>query len=231
MCLSLFLNCRILIMPYIKTSPKKLPLTKQLDLKAQKCGLRHTVFAPNGDQYTGEWLDDRKHGETPGRGQPSLWPRFFFLSDRWITFTVHSWRKRNSTVEEVRSRVQRRMEMWPMWRVRYLQRVSTWNKQVRQEVLRKMEEWEEARKSVCRRWVTWQRPCNHTVTWRPSLPVPRVMGRFSTGTQRSTKETGVRTRGAAGAECTRKRGTFMRESGWGTNATGKALFSLVMKRQ
>lgn len=52
-----------------------------------------------------------------------------------------------------------------------------------------------------------------TVTWRPSLPVPRVMGRFSTGTQRSTKETGVRTRGAAGAECTRKRGTFMRESG------------------
>uniref|UniRef100_A0A3P8UNE4 MORN repeat-containing protein 3 n=2 Tax=Cynoglossus semilaevis TaxID=244447 RepID=A0A3P8UNE4_CYNSE len=50
-------------MPYIKTSPKKLPLTKQLDLKAQKCGLRHTVFAPNGDQYTGEWLDDRKHGK------------------------------------------------------------------------------------------------------------------------------------------------------------------------
>lgn len=79
MCLSLFLNCRILIMPYIKTSPKKLPLTKQLDLKAQKCGLRHTVFAPNGDQYTGEWLDDRKHGETPGRGQPSLWPRFIFF--------------------------------------------------------------------------------------------------------------------------------------------------------
>lgn len=87
MCLSLFLNCRILIMPYIKTSPKKLPLTKQLDLKAQKCGLRHTVFAPNGDQYTGEWLDDRKHGETPGRGQPSLWPRFFFF---YQTDELHS---------------------------------------------------------------------------------------------------------------------------------------------
>lgn len=50
-------------MPYIKIYPKSLPRAKLLDIKAQKCGLRHTVFSANGNEYTGEWKDNMKHGE------------------------------------------------------------------------------------------------------------------------------------------------------------------------
>uniref|UniRef100_A0A8D0L802 MORN repeat-containing protein 3 n=1 Tax=Sphenodon punctatus TaxID=8508 RepID=A0A8D0L802_SPHPU len=39
------------------------PLWYEWDRKAQKCGLRHTVYAVNGDRYIGEWLDNLKHGK------------------------------------------------------------------------------------------------------------------------------------------------------------------------
>ncbi|KAG7498722.1 hypothetical protein JOB18_018540 [Solea senegalensis] len=50
-------------MPYIKTPQKNEPLTRQLDVKSQKCGLRHTVYSPTGNEYTGEWQDNKKHGK------------------------------------------------------------------------------------------------------------------------------------------------------------------------
>ncbi len=50
-------------MPYIKTSQKSQPLSTLLEIKSQKCGLRRTVFSVNGNEYTGEWQDNKKHGE------------------------------------------------------------------------------------------------------------------------------------------------------------------------
>ncbi|XP_065594754.1 MORN repeat-containing protein 3 [Cyrtonyx montezumae] len=49
-------------MPIVKHPRAAEPLWHEWDRKAQKCGLRHTVYGINGDQYTGEWLDNLKHG-------------------------------------------------------------------------------------------------------------------------------------------------------------------------
>ncbi|XP_075626229.1 MORN repeat-containing protein 3 isoform X3 [Balearica regulorum gibbericeps] len=50
-------------MPIVKHPRATEPLWHEWDRKAQKCGLRHTAYAVNGDQYTGEWLDNLKHGK------------------------------------------------------------------------------------------------------------------------------------------------------------------------
>ncbi|POI23628.1 hypothetical protein CIB84_012624, partial [Bambusicola thoracicus] len=50
-------------MPVVKYPRAPEPLWHEWDRKAQKYGLRHTVYAVNGDQYTGEWLDNLKHGK------------------------------------------------------------------------------------------------------------------------------------------------------------------------
>ncbi|XP_042297698.1 MORN repeat-containing protein 3 isoform X2 [Sceloporus undulatus] len=50
-------------MPTVKYPRNFEPLWHKWDRKAQKSGLRHTVYAVNGDQYTGEWLDNLKHGK------------------------------------------------------------------------------------------------------------------------------------------------------------------------
>uniref|UniRef100_A0A8C3N3M5 MORN repeat-containing protein 3 n=1 Tax=Geospiza parvula TaxID=87175 RepID=A0A8C3N3M5_GEOPR len=50
-------------MPVIKYPRLRDPLFYEWDRKAQKSGLRHTIYAVNGDQYTGEWLDNLKHGK------------------------------------------------------------------------------------------------------------------------------------------------------------------------
>lgn len=50
-------------MPVVKYPRAAEPLWHEWDRKAQKDGLRHTVYAVNGDQYTGEWLDNLKHGK------------------------------------------------------------------------------------------------------------------------------------------------------------------------
>jgi len=50
-------------MPYKKVPRKKQPLWKEWDYKAQKKGVRNTVYSVNGDEYTGEWLDNKKHGK------------------------------------------------------------------------------------------------------------------------------------------------------------------------
>jgi len=42
--------------------PKTHQLWKVWDYKAQKKGLRHTVYSVNEDQYTGEWLNNKKDG-------------------------------------------------------------------------------------------------------------------------------------------------------------------------
>ncbi|XP_029086917.1 MORN repeat-containing protein 3 isoform X1 [Monodon monoceros] len=50
-------------MPISKCPPKSEPLWKAWDRKAQKNGLRHQVFAVNGDHYVGKWKDNLKHGK------------------------------------------------------------------------------------------------------------------------------------------------------------------------
>jgi hypothetical protein len=50
-------------MPHLKQEQKNQPLWKEWDYKAQKKGVRHTVYSVNGDEYTGEWLDNKKDGK------------------------------------------------------------------------------------------------------------------------------------------------------------------------
>lgn len=49
-------------MPMLKEPKLKQPLWKENDYKAQKKGIRNTVYSVNGDQYTGEWLNNLKDG-------------------------------------------------------------------------------------------------------------------------------------------------------------------------
>ena len=53
-------------MPILKASKKREPLWREWDKKAQKEGVRAPVYAVNGDEYTGEWSDNKKHGELIG---------------------------------------------------------------------------------------------------------------------------------------------------------------------
>ncbi|XP_013205261.1 MORN repeat-containing protein 3 isoform X2 [Microtus ochrogaster] len=50
-------------MPVAKCPRKSEPLWKGWNWKARKNGLRHQVFAVNGDHYVGEWKDNLKHGK------------------------------------------------------------------------------------------------------------------------------------------------------------------------
>lgn len=50
-------------MPMLKEPKVKEPLWKDNDYKAQKKGIRNTVYSVNGDQYTGEWLNNLKDGK------------------------------------------------------------------------------------------------------------------------------------------------------------------------
>ena len=49
-------------MPIVKVPKKRQPLWKEWDKAAQKEGVRAPVYAVNGDVYTGEWSDNKKHG-------------------------------------------------------------------------------------------------------------------------------------------------------------------------
>ena len=51
----------IVTMPFLK-SPKSAESWKCSDELAQKKGILHTVYSINGDEYTGEWLNNKKHG-------------------------------------------------------------------------------------------------------------------------------------------------------------------------
>lgn len=50
-------------MPRLKQPKLYEPLWKEWDYKANKKGLHHTVYSVNGDQYTGDWLNNKKHGK------------------------------------------------------------------------------------------------------------------------------------------------------------------------
>lgn len=49
-------------MPQLKKPKTFEPLWKEWDYLANKKGLHHTVYSVNGDQYTGDWLNNKKHG-------------------------------------------------------------------------------------------------------------------------------------------------------------------------
>lgn len=48
---------------WVKKPREKQPLWKEWDYNANKRGVRHTVYSVNGDEYTGEWLNNLKHGK------------------------------------------------------------------------------------------------------------------------------------------------------------------------
>ncbi|KAI5100071.1 MORN repeat-containing protein 3 [Silurus meridionalis] len=50
-------------MPFLKKPRETESLVKIADKKAQKNGIRHTVFSANGDKYTGEWRANLRHGQ------------------------------------------------------------------------------------------------------------------------------------------------------------------------
>lgn len=50
-------------MPHVKEEKKSSPLWRQWDEKAQKKGVRGTVYSVNGDEYSGEWQNNQKHGK------------------------------------------------------------------------------------------------------------------------------------------------------------------------
>lgn len=51
-------------MPITKHPKTTEPLWKEWDYKAQKKGVHNTVYSVNGDQYTGEWNDNKKNGKS-----------------------------------------------------------------------------------------------------------------------------------------------------------------------
>ena len=50
-------------MPITKAVRGREPNWKEWDQKAQKSGLRHTVFCGGGDTYVGHWENNLKHGK------------------------------------------------------------------------------------------------------------------------------------------------------------------------
>lgn len=63
-------------MPMLKEPKAKEPLWKDNDYKAQKKGIRNTVYSVNGDQYTGEWLNNLKDGKQVKSNQIFLYYRY-----------------------------------------------------------------------------------------------------------------------------------------------------------
>ena len=55
--------CGPLKMPLLKTGKRREPNWKEWDKLAQKEGLLAPITAVNGDIYTGEWKDNKKHGQ------------------------------------------------------------------------------------------------------------------------------------------------------------------------
>lgn len=51
------------IMPFLRPRKPKENRWKDWDQNAQKNGLKNTVYTVNGDEYTGEWRDNKKHGK------------------------------------------------------------------------------------------------------------------------------------------------------------------------
>ncbi|KAK3522114.1 hypothetical protein QTP70_025256 [Hemibagrus guttatus] len=50
-------------MPILKKHRKTEPLVKVVDKMAKTNGLRHTIYSTNGDQYSGDWKDNMRHGK------------------------------------------------------------------------------------------------------------------------------------------------------------------------
>lgn len=50
-------------MPLTKSPKKREPLWKEWNHKADKRGVRSTIYSVNGDQYTGEWDNNKKNGK------------------------------------------------------------------------------------------------------------------------------------------------------------------------
>lgn len=47
----------------IRPPKEKQPLWKLNNEKADKKGFRNTVYSVNGNEYTGEWLNNKRHGK------------------------------------------------------------------------------------------------------------------------------------------------------------------------
>ncbi|XP_019727787.1 MORN repeat-containing protein 3 [Hippocampus comes] len=49
-------------MPFLKAARRTPTRSAVLQNKSNKCGKHASVFSANGDEYTGEWLNNNKHG-------------------------------------------------------------------------------------------------------------------------------------------------------------------------
>lgn len=76
-------------MQYLKTQ-KSQPLSQLWHIKTQRCGLRHTVYSASGDEYTGEWLDNKKHGKMECSSLQSLLRHMFMLVDHDSGYCPHA---------------------------------------------------------------------------------------------------------------------------------------------
>jgi hypothetical protein len=64
----------------VQTPKGETRLWRARDKLAEKSGVKHTVYAVNGEQYTGEWLGDVKHGQgvqvyVDGSRYDGMWER------------------------------------------------------------------------------------------------------------------------------------------------------------
>ena len=66
-------------MPHLKEGKRTEPLWKEWDQKAQKKGIRNTVYSVNRDEYTGEWLENKRHGKNIWIASTVLKILMFFL--------------------------------------------------------------------------------------------------------------------------------------------------------
>jgi len=86
-------------MPFLK-SPKRPESWKCSDELAQKKGILHTVYSINGDEYTGEWLNNKKHGIHPLYFSYTLIPR-----TKYETTSLDQWCCANSNLQKYKLRL------------------------------------------------------------------------------------------------------------------------------
>ena len=69
-------------MPLTKIPKKREPLWKEWNYNADKRGVRNTVYSVNGDQYTGEWENNKKNGKKCDLPPPGVGVKIHLNAER-----------------------------------------------------------------------------------------------------------------------------------------------------
>lgn len=123
------------------TSGKKQSHSAKLELKSQINGLRNAVFSAKGDEYTGEWLKNKKHGDLWLWNNRICYTGLLGFFSNWNDCILHLSfiRKGDSGLEEEWCHLQRRVETRQTRWIRHLHRAPPTNKGVCQKILRPVE--------------------------------------------------------------------------------------------